>query len=1034
MKSINQLIANYIHQKNSNKNITIKKLPTQTNPNNNKKPNQNDKAIKARRKPRCFNTNKNKNNYDFNKKLKSYSRYKNIKNIYNNKVKTKNSKNTMNRTICTDGYANIISNVHDRNLSAPSLNYENNHKQIINKKKKNNIINRGNKKINNVNIINKDSYKYHAQKDINSIKDNNIEINDDRIFLTTNNNELIDKYLEKHDNNTEYTPNIHNNNLNINNFYKNLNNNRKKDTKNNSKIDMSSFNKNIEIIKNQREKITLLKEQLKKKDYKKKLNKTINSSNSTQTNNDNNYNNNNKNKNKKFNRINLIDKSGNAFSNFHNYNKYITNNKKSKNTINIKNSNNYLNEINNNAGDSTPNKQMANTTRGNITNSSCNKTTTISTNITNNNNNFGKKMDLANIYTDQNYKEENKIIKDDTKLINKSEDNINIFNNDLIDNNQFKTERRNMEEISPDIHNANEDFRTYRNYNNNINDNSDNIIKKYSNKNYNNKDKYENNGKDNNIFLQKLNKNKNMNGLNKGSNPLSLINNKKNSNSKRINKSREKNENNYNIKQRLQILNNIKKKFASKQYYNISKNNDIHLISSRFNTNSNERNNNFTYNNNLIKNKGNNRDKSYELANNKKEIFSKIKQNNISKSKEKYNIFEDSIIKRKKSHNSYANKNKPIDNPLYIKSNQEENNLTECHLKSKSVFKIGVICEAGEVVFGEKKVNQDNYFNSVINDDIRFIGVCDGHGEHGHHVSKFLRNYLPKQLEKAIKKFYKKDENNKMLLHNEMSGYYNEKKNSKTNIHSFNNEDKKTNNDNIFEKIKKVFEKSFSKTDKKLSQYCQNLANIKKEKSSEEEDDSFFDVEYSGSTCVSILLKEKNINKMYIGNVGDSRAIIIKELENNNYIPYQISRDHKPSEKDEAQRVLDYDGEIEKIEDDDGNWTGPLRVWVKGSDGPGLAMTRSFGDEVGASVGVVSVPEVGEYKIKEEDKAIIIASDGLWEYMSNEEVTDIVKTLITKKDPDKIAKKLYEESIIRWRLKDQGIDDITIICILLKES
>ena len=363
---------------------------------------------------------------------------------------------------------------------------------------------------------------------------------------------------------------------------------------------------------------------------------------------------------------------------------------------------------------------------------------------------------------------------------------------------------------------------------------------------------------------------------------------------------------------------------------------------------------------------------------------------------------------------------------FYFRLLDQENN----NLKSKSIFKIGVICEPGEAVFGEKKINQDNYFNSLINENIRFIGVCDGHGDNGHHVSKFLRNYLPKQLEKTFKKLFKKDKKNKILLHNEMSGYYNENKNSKTNLHEPNEND----NDNIFEEIKKVFEKSFSKTDKKLSRHCQRLSNIKKEKSSEEKDDSFFDVEYSGSTCVSIILEENNINKIYIANVGDSRAIIIKELENKNYIPYQISRDHKPTEKDEAQRVLDYDGEIEKIEDDDGNWTGPLRVWVKGSDGPGLAMTRSFGDEVGATVGVVSVPEVGEYIIKEEDKAFIIASDGLWEYMSNEDVTNVVKTLISKKNPDKIVQKLYEESLIRWRLKDTGIDDITIICILLKDD
>ena len=73
-------------------------------------------------------------------------------------------------------------------------------------------------------------------------------------------------------------------------------------------------------------------------------------------------------------------------------------------------------------------------------------------------------------------------------------------------------------------------------------------------------------------------------------------------------------------------------------------------------------------------------------------------------------------------------------------------------------------------------------------------------------------------------------------------------------------------------------------------------------------------------------------------------------------------------------------------------------------------MTRSFGDEVGASVGVFSVPEVTEYKIKEEDKALIILSDGLLEYMTNEEVANIVKKLFPLNDPDIVVNELYKES------------------------
>ena len=145
----------------------------------------------------------------------------------------------------------------------------------------------------------------------------------------------------------------------------------------------------------------------------------------------------------------------------------------------------------------------------------------------------------------------------------------------------------------------------------------------------------------------------------------------------------------------------------------------------------------------------------------------------------------------------------------------------------------------------------------------------------------------------------------------------------------------------------------------------------------------------------------------------------------------QLSRDHKPLEKDESSRIYRCGGEIQKMEDDQGGWIGPLRVWVKNGEGPGLAMTRSFGDILGSSIGVICVPEINEYTIKKEDKAIIIASDGLWEFISNKETTNIVKKAFNKKEPNRIVNQLYKESYKKWKNKDKQVDDITIICIVL---
>ena len=1044
MKSsvIKQLIENSMRQENLNNNDqSIKKLPTQSNQMKKKIKYQNEKNIKnpsiTRRKPRVYVPNRKY--FDPNRrKLKSFSRSKKNNNNKINKFKflitNKKTNHMNNRTICTDGYDNMIisSNAHDRNLSAPSLNYQskedlytNYNKNYLKKKKKNNIIkfNRLNKKINE-NLINRDNYTNPIELNFNSVKENNtnITVNDDKISYITynNNNDIHQINLDKskikgdlsssvktrfnndqtiEDKYNKYNTNNNNNSINIKNFYKNINKKKQNQSQNNdySDFEISIFNKDIEKIRNTRESIAFLKEQLRIQDnnyrtnniYKSKLNSTMNDTNLTNINQQNDTK-----KSKSKNKINLVKKNGYIISNFHNYNQNIVSKKnKSKNYIN-KINNTYLNDTSSMSKETYPNKQISSTNRGNnnninLSNSSNNKTITTSTNMTNNHNSFGKKINLSNVYGGPN--ENNNSSHQNTDNIKAENSNIN-NNNNAVDINSYTNEGLNK-------------------VNNNKND--DLLI----------------NNKNNNIEKpkkQSQNQNKDINYLSKGNNALSLC--QKNKNEKYKNK-----EQNINNKKKL----NSKKNYSNNVY-------DINFLSNKLTSIYNERNNNFNRNFHTNRNISNNKNNiSYDIVKNKKSNISKIKLAKVSKSKEKIknsilNMNKDTNLKKKNSCKPYINKNRSTNKKGYenenISTNKVKKHLSKSNVKSKSIYKIGVVCKAGEIVFGETKTNQDNYFNYLINDDTRFIGVCDGHGEYGHHVSKYLRNHLPLELEKDYKSLTKNDNVFKNSLEKEMSGYYNINldKNLITNSTSSNN------GENILEKIKIIFENSFDRTDKNLSSFCQELKgkinNIKENSSEDESNESIFDVEYSGSTCVSIFLKQKNINKIYIANVGDSRAIIIKENENKNWVPYQLSRDHKPTEEDEVKRILEYDGEIERIEDDDGNWTGPLRVWMKGSDGPGLAMTRSFGDEIGSLVGVLPIPEVGEYQIKEEDRAIIIASDGLWEYMTNEEVADIVKKLISKKDPDYIANELYKESIIKWKLKDYGIDDITIICILLKTS
>ena len=49
-------------------------------------------------------------------------------------------------------------------------------------------------------------------------------------------------------------------------------------------------------------------------------------------------------------------------------------------------------------------------------------------------------------------------------------------------------------------------------------------------------------------------------------------------------------------------------------------------------------------------------------------------------------------------------------------------------------------------------------------------------------------------------------------------------------------------------------------------------------------------------------------------------------------------------------------------------------------------MARSLGDLVAASVGVIPEPEVLEFEIDVNDRFIVLASDGVWEFLTNENV------------------------------------------------
>ena len=362
----------------------------------------------------------------------------------------------------------------------------------------------------------------------------------------------------------------------------------------------------------------------------------------------------------------------------------------------------------------------------------------------------------------------------------------------------------------------------------------------------------------------------------------------------------------------------------------------------------------------------------------KESIENKINKEEKNNSKDAENIKNDNNIidnkeNDKNNENNIESQIKENTNNLKKENNKDNKNKNKVN---KKIYKIESLSQVGYSGPGILKYNQDNFFvYKNLNDEnnVLFIGVCDGHGLVGHDVSKYLINNLPKNLNTELKK------TNKYISHRET----------------------------LYSTMKKVF----VNTNKDL---CKN-PNI--------------DTQFSGSTCVTIILTK---NKIISGNAGDSRAVMGRKI-NGEWKSIDLSHDQKPNNPGEKERILAHGGRIEAYKDENGGDFGPPRVWLKYEDVPGLAMSRSFGDEVAHLVGVITDPEILEYYLCKEDKFIILGSDGLWEFVNSQECVEIVKDFYLDKNVEGGLKFLLNESSKRWIKEEEVIDDITAVLIFFED-
>lgn len=298
--------------------------------------------------------------------------------------------------------------------------------------------------------------------------------------------------------------------------------------------------------------------------------------------------------------------------------------------------------------------------------------------------------------------------------------------------------------------------------------------------------------------------------------------------------------------------------------------------------------------------------------------------------------------------------------------------------KEKEIIQIEKLCKKGFLGPGVEKQNQDNFFiysNFNNNPTNIYMGVCDGHGDFGKEISSFLVTNLPLVLGNFLRIF---------------------------NIKDISSSDNAT--------LLPIVKNSFKQINK----------NILLEKQ--------IDSTLSGSTCVSLIYTPK---KVFCINLGDSRCIVGR-FDGQNWTSKDLSVDHKPEIESEKERIIQNGGIVRQSKDEDGEFLGPQRVWRQDVEMPGLAMSRSFGDQIAHQLGVICEPEMVEYELNEEDKFLILASDGIWQFISSQECVDIVKDYYISESYKGALKHLYKESCQRWIDEEESIDDMTLIIVFFK--
>jgi serine/threonine protein phosphatase PrpC len=185
-----------------------------------------------------------------------------------------------------------------------------------------------------------------------------------------------------------------------------------------------------------------------------------------------------------------------------------------------------------------------------------------------------------------------------------------------------------------------------------------------------------------------------------------------------------------------------------------------------------------------------------------------------------------------------------------------------------------------------------------------------------------------------------------------------------------------------------------------------------------------FDIQISGAACVMVIKSKEHI---WLTHAGDSR-IVVGDPESGEILVE--TEDHKPNDPRERARLEAAGCEVQTFRFDHN--VQIHRVFVRGTEYPGLCMSRSLGDQSVKQHGVLSLPAIRRITSSPGKMFIVLASDGVWEFIPSKLVCSSLSKKLIQEGKDKCVARIVTEAKKRWKSNEGSYcDDITAMLIIV---